>query len=60
VGVLAAEHPAWSAAAIWEAVEAQALTPLPSLRTVRGWLRAERAGPLVQPQTRSSVASYAK
>jgi transposase InsO family protein len=46
VGVLAAEHPAWSAAAIWEAVEAQALTPLPSLRTVRGWLRAERAGPL--------------
>jgi hypothetical protein len=44
VGALAAEHPAWSAAAIWEAVEAQAVTPLPSLRTVSGWLRAERAG----------------
>src|SRR4051794_30761002 len=34
VAALAAAHPAWSAPAVWEALEGQGLTPLPSLRTV--------------------------
>ena len=42
VEAIATEHPAWSAMAVWEAVEAQHLEPLPSLRTVSGWLRAAR------------------
>jgi transposase InsO family protein len=55
VRVIATEHPAWSAQAVWEAVEAQAVAPLPSLRTVSGWLRAARAaglGPRPKPARR--------
>jgi transposase InsO family protein len=55
VRAIAAEHPAWSAQAVWEAVEARAIAPLPSLRTVSGWLRAARAaglGPRPKPARR--------
>jgi transposase InsO family protein len=51
VRAVAAEHPQWSAPAVWEAVEAQQLTPLPSLRTVSRWLGAERpAGSARRPK----------
>ena len=42
VAALATEHPRWSAPAVWEAVEAQGLEPLPSVRTVGRWLAAAR------------------
>jgi transposase InsO family protein len=42
VAAIAAAHPAWSAPAVWEAVEAELLVPLPSLRTVSRWLGAAR------------------
>ena len=38
VEAVACAHPAWSAPAVWEAVEAQPLVPLPSLRTVGRWV----------------------
>ena len=51
VAAVAAEHPAWSAPAVWEAVEAQQRAPLPSLRTVSRWLRGARpAGPARRPK----------
>ena len=46
---LAAAHPAWSAAAVWEAVEAQAVAPLPSLRTVSRWLASTRTVAVPRP-----------
>jgi len=55
VRAIATAHPAWSAQAVWEAAEAQAVTPLPSLRTVSSWLRAARAaglGPRPKPARR--------
>jgi transposase InsO family protein len=42
VTALAVAHPGWSAAAVWEAVEAQTVQPLPSLRTVSRWLASAR------------------
>jgi transposase InsO family protein len=43
VCAVAAAHPGWSAQAVWEALEAQAVEPRPSPRTVLRWLAAERA-----------------
>jgi transposase InsO family protein len=47
VAAVAVAHPQWSAPAVWEALEADAVTPLPNVRTVGRWLRAARpaAGP---------------
>ena len=44
VRAVAAEHPHWSAPAVWEQVEARGLAPLPSVRSISRWLRAERPG----------------
>ena len=48
---MARAHRQWSAAAIWEAVEAEQVTPLPSVRTVSRWLAPARAdGPARRPK----------
>lgn len=40
------EHPHWSAAVIWETLEATGADPLPGERTVRRWIETERPAPV--------------
>jgi len=50
VRAVALAHPAWSAQAVWEAIDAQGVAPRPSPRTVLRWLAAERAAGRVGPR----------
>lgn len=52
VGELMREHPHWSAAVIWEALEATGTDPLPSERTVRRWVEMERPVPAARRRDR--------